>query len=88
MNHVQKDARIKLQLKFNDSPDVKNFWMLLNYGHKPTISHVAEYIKDNYSSIGKIQNQKSTYVVELYLDNYWLPPLESSRLLRENDCIE
>ena len=26
--------------------------------------------------------------IKLYLDGYWLPPYESSRLIRENDCIK
>ena len=26
--------------------------------------------------------------IKLYLDDYWLPPHETSRLIRENDCIK
>ena len=34
------------------------------------------------------QQQLIDEQIKLYLDGYWLPPYESSRLIRENDCIK
>jgi len=76
------DIRIKLHIKASDEPEVKNLWMCLNYDQKPTVGHVMEHIKQNLLDSRDVSDCK------LYLDNYWLPPYESSRLVRENDCIK
>ena len=85
MKHVDNEVRVKLHIASNE---VKNLWICLCYDQRPTISHVIEYIKKHHGSIGKDQNQESDYEVKLYLDNFWLPPYESSRLIRENDCVK
>lgn len=76
------EIRIKLHIKASDEPEVKNLWMCLNYDQKPTVGHVMEHIKKN------LLDKREASECKLYLDNYWLPPYESSRLVRENDCIK
>ena len=82
-------VRIKLNLSQPDSSDVKNFWMSLNYDQKPTIAHIADHIKKQF-----LQQSDDALLainansIKLFLDDYWLPPSENSRLLRENDCIK
>lgn len=83
------EVRIKLHIKANNSPDVKNLWMCLNYDEKPLVSHVIENVKKNFLFDKKSSNLEDTISeVKLYLDNYWLPPHENSRLIRENDCLK
>ena len=46
---------------------------------------------DTSYSNGQQQQQQQQLLddqIKLYLDGYWLPPYESSRLIRENDCIK
>lgn len=78
------EVRIKLHIKVNNEPEVKNLWMCLNYDNKPAVSHVIDHVKNNLCTQRKDQEIAEC---KLYLDNYWLPPYENSRLLRENDCI-
>lgn len=78
-------VRIKLHMKLSNEPDVKNLWMCLNYDQKPTIKHVTEHVKQNFCTVNK---NETISECKLYLDNYWLPPYEDSKLIRENDCIK
>jgi len=80
---LASEVRVKLHIKLNDEPEVKNMWMCLNYDQKPYISHVIDHVKKNL-----IEKKKEISDCKFYLDNYWLPPYENSRLIRENDCIK
>ena len=73
------DVRIKLHANSNNS--VQNIWMSVNYDKKPTIGHIINQLKTNL-------NYDADSLINLYLDEYLLPTWESSRLLRENDCIK
>lgn len=79
------EVRIKLHIKANNEAEVKNLWMCLNYDNKPSISHVIDHVKNNLCTQ---KNGQEIVECKLYLDNYWLPPYENSRLLRENDCVK
>lgn len=72
-------------MKLSNEPEVKNLWMCLNYDQKPTIKHVTDHIKQNFCTLNK--NEEITEC-KLYLDNFWLPLYEDSKLIRENDCIK
>jgi hypothetical protein len=78
------EIRVKLHIKASDECEVKNLWMCLNYDQKPTVGHVIEHIKKNLIEA----RENKVGECKLYLDNYWLPPYENSRLVRENDCIK
>jgi hypothetical protein len=86
-------VRVKLNITESNTADVKNLWMSLNYNQKPTIAHVIEHIRKHFLKLDdgcdmKKDDFKVEDVVKLYLEDYWLPPYENSRLLRENDCIK
>lgn len=81
----QNEVRIKLHVLNSNDSSVKNIWMSLNYNQRPTIAHIIEHLKTNYRE----QTTGSDLdLIKLYLDDYWLPPYENSRLIRENDCIK
>lgn len=82
MTSLVKEIRLKLHIKFSNDPEVKNLWMCLSYDHKPTIGHVIDHVKKNM-----LDKTQAISDCKLYLDDYWLPPYEDSRLIRENDCI-
>ena len=91
------EVRIKLHIISDKDSIVKNQWMSLNYNQKPTISHIVEHIKRNlYSTDPTFMSLRNNlndddempFSVKLYLDDYWLPSCENSRLIRENDCIK
>lgn len=73
-------ADVRIKLHANTHFGVANIWMSLNYDKRPTIGHVISQLKTNLS----FDEERS---INLYLDEYLLPSWESSRLLRENDCI-
>jgi hypothetical protein len=92
-NSLTNEIRVKLHITGTSECNVKNLWICLNYDQKPTIAHVIEHIKKNYcvDSIKKLDkgNDYDELVdVKLFMDDYWLPPYENSRLIRENDCIK
>jgi hypothetical protein len=79
------EVRVKLHIKkvddddeHNESEQESNMWMSINYDHHPTISDVISKIRKNLNSPTDMY---------LYLDNYWLPTWENSRILRDNDSI-
>lgn len=78
-------VRVKLSLYKVDSGEVSNVWMSLDYSQRPTVWHVVEYIRAMYLNDYSSKTQEP--VVNLYMDEYWIPPYEKSRLLRENDTI-
>jgi hypothetical protein len=94
--HQQQQQQQNL---LKDQYDVKQLWMCLNYTQKPTIAHIIDHVRrylcqneyelplynNNNNSDKKMMND---FDVKLFLDDYWLPPSENSRLLRENDCIK
>lgn len=80
MNQV----RIKLHITQSNDKSVRNLWMCLNFDQKPTVEHMIEHIKENYCQ----SKEDSNLQIKLFLDDYWLPPYENSRLIRENDCIK
>lgn len=89
------EIRVKLNITKSNSADVKNLWMSLNYQQKPTVAHIIDHVKKNYLSLSgdidllKLLEKKQTQdLIKLYLDEFWLPPYENSKLLRENDCIK
>ena len=87
------EVRVKLHIKSNSDSQVRNLWMCLNYDHKPQVSHIVEHIKRNFCHLDKTTKKEhaecsSHADVKLYLDDFWLPPSENSRLIRENDCIK
>ena len=89
------EVRCKLHIKSNTDSQVRNLWMCLNYDQKPQVSHIVEHIKRNFCQlVNTTQCQKQHAEdtqkadVKLYLDDFWLPPNENSRLIRENDCIK
>jgi len=98
MRDGQTQVRIKLHITNTDN--VQNLWMCLNYDQKPTIGHIIEHVKQNYVQKLNAQNETSKkahdsqvndnreHQVKLFLDDFWLPPHENSRLIRENDCIK
>ena len=101
MKEDHNEIRVKLHITTANSSNVKNLWMGLNYDQRPTISHIIEHIKRNYcsssldetsnSSVYSFTNEQNMIDmanVKLYLDEYWLPPCENSRLIREGDCIK
>lgn len=79
------DVRIKLHANINSN--VQNIWMSLNYDKKPTIGHIMGQLKKNFNLNEDYDNESGSSSINLFLDEYWLPPWENSRLLRENDCI-
>jgi len=83
MSSQVTEVRVKLHIKLSNEPEVKNMWMCLDYEQKPCISHVIDHVKKNL-----IDKKHDISECKLYLDNYWLPPYENSRLIRENDCIK
>lgn len=83
MNNIATEIRTKLHIKESNNSEVKNLWMCLDYDQKPTVSYVIDHIKKNL-----LNRDADISECKLYLDNYWLPPYESSRLIRENDCIK
>lgn len=97
------EVRIKLHIKSNTDSQVRNLWMCLNYDHKPQVSHIVEHIRRNFCQLENgdewtydHQKQKQHHHAEccqksdvkLYLDDFWLPPNENSRVIRENDFIK
>jgi len=85
------EVRVKLHIKSNTDTQVKNLWMCLNYDQKPSVSHIVEHIRKNLCTSFSSADLKSRGVepeVKLYLDEFWLPNYESSRLIRENDCVK
>ena len=84
------EVRIKLHIKSANEPEVKNVWMCLNYDQKPSIMHIIEHVKKHFCHSDKKSAELDELMpeIKLYMDNYWLPPSEDSRLLRENDCIK
>jgi len=86
------EIRCKLHITTSHDTQVKNSWMCLNYNQKPTISHIIDHIKRNYflNELGNEEKEKASLAssIKLYLEDYWLPPYENSRLIRENDCIK
>ena len=88
------EVRVKLHIKSNSDSKVRNLWMCLNYDHKPQVSHIVEHIRHNFCQLDSTaQAHKHAECtkdadVKLYLDDFWLPPYENSRLIRENDCIK
>lgn len=103
MKEDRNQIRVKLHITSANSSNVRNLWMCLNYDQKPTIGHIIEHIKRNYCSANQLNecSNSSLYSysnneignfdllgVKLYLDDYWLPPCENSRLIRESDCIK
>ena len=86
------EVRCKLHITTSHDTEVKNSWMCLNYNQKPTISHIIDHIKRNYflNELGNEEKEKASLAssIKLYLEDYWLPPYENSRLIRENDCIK
>jgi len=82
------EVRCKLHITTPYDSQVKNSWMCLNYNQKPTISHIVEHIKRNFLSNTCEESQIKAASIQLFLDDYWLPPYENSRLIRENDCIK
>lgn len=83
MNNLVSEIRTKLHIKTSNEPEVKNLWMCLDYDQKPTIAHVIDHVQKNL-----LEKKTDISECKLYLDNYWLPPYENSRLIRENDCIK
>jgi hypothetical protein len=84
-------VRVKLNITQQADPSqVKNLWMSLNYDQKPTIAHIVEHIRNHFLQDDLSAHKKGdeTELVKLFLDDYWLPPYENSRLLKENDCIK
>ena len=84
------EVRCKLHITTPYDSQVKNSWMCLNYNQKPTISHIIDHVKKHFLnelSSDKQLDELSTSI-KLYLEDYWLPPYENSRLIRENDCIK
>lgn len=77
------EVRIKLHITKSGDTTVRNLWMCLNYNQKPTVEHIIEHINQNYC-----QSTDEKLEIKLYLDDYWLPPYENSRLIRENDCVK
>lgn len=103
MREETGEVRIKLHITAQNDPTVRNLWMCLNYNQKPTIEHIVDHIRKNYSDYFSEQKEngpqhklgfetedsaKLASQIKLYLDDYWLPPYENSRLIRENDCIK
>lgn len=85
------EVRVKLHIKSNTDSQVRNLWMCLNYDQKPSVSHIVEHIRKNFCLHEDKRAQykpESGPEVKLYLDDFWLPPYEHSRLIRENDCIK
>ena len=85
------EVRCKLHITTSHDSQVKNSWMCLNYNQKPTISHIIDHIKKNYfMNETSCMEEKAALAstIKLYLEDYWLPPYENSRLIRENDCIK
>lgn len=89
------EVRVKLHIKSSQDTQVKNLWMCLNYDQKPSVSHIVEHIRKNFCLNEKKTNSRfggefasSEPEVKLYLDDFWLPPYENSRLIRENDCVK
>jgi len=80
------EVRVKLHIKSNIDTQVRNFWMCLNYDQKPCVSHIVEHIKKNLCPTST--NTAAAADIKLYLDDFWLPNYESSRLIRENDCVK
>ncbi len=97
MKAETNEVRIKLHIISEKDSIVKNQWMSLNYDQKPTISHIVDHIKVNLASTDPTfislkkklsEKDEESFSIKLYLDDYWLPSCENSRLIRENDCIK
>lgn len=94
MKEEKNEIRCKLHITSPHSSNVRNLWMCLNYDQKPTIRSIIDHIKRNYASSNEYSNSFFTSAeydaesVKIYLDEYWLPPCESSRLIRENDTLK
>ncbi len=80
------DVRVKLHInKANDDEEYyddnqeNNLWMSINYDLHPTINDIVNKIRKH------INGASDMY---LYLDNYWLPAWENSRILRDNDSVK
>jgi hypothetical protein len=80
------EVRVKLHVskvddddeEYYGSQEANNLWMSINYDHYPTINDIINRIKKNINSPTEMH---------LYMDNYWLPAWENSRILRDNDSI-
>ncbi len=83
---VANEVRCKLHITTSTNSPVKNSWMCLNYSQKPTIAHIIEHVKNHFFS--ELTDDDLSSSIKLYLEDYWLPPYENSRLVRENDCIK
>ena len=97
MREETGEVRVKLHITTQNDPTVRNLWMCLNYSQKPTIEHIIDHIRKNYTDLNEHQHKlgfeseehaKLASQIKLYLEDYWLPPYENSRLIRENDCIK
>lgn len=104
MKEETNEIRVKLHISSTNDPNVRNLWMCLNYNQKPTIAHLIDHIKKNYclNELSKEYSNKKVKSldsydngleeleekVKLFLEDYWLPPCENSRLIREGDCIK
>lgn len=87
---LANEVRVKLHIKSSQDTQIRNLWMCLNYDQKPSVSHIAEHIRKNFCSASerKSLDESAEPQVKLFLDDFWLPPYENSRLIRENDCVK
>jgi hypothetical protein len=83
---MKMEVRVKLHISkvdadadYYDSKVENNMWMSINYDHQPTINDIANKIRKNLNSATELN---------LYLDNFWLPAWENSRILRDNDSVK
>ena len=60
--------------------EAESYWISVDYVQKPTIADQVHFIRTHFM-------EDSWPSVCLYQDGCWLPPSESSRLLREGDLI-
>ncbi len=79
-------------LNYDQNPTIKHvidhikYYYCLNEATSES-SFYGNYEHNNAKAMDN-ETDNETFDLKLYLEEYWLPPCENSKLIRENDCIK
>lgn len=70
--------RVKLDMRRSNPVSSELVWMAVVPSEVTTVKQLAKLLKQRFLLVGRHK---------LYLDGAWLPPVESIRVLRDNDLL-
>ncbi|CAN8002538.1 unnamed protein product, partial [Ixodes hexagonus] len=70
--------RVKLDMRKSDPDKFELIWMVVDPSEISTVKQLVKLLKHRFLLVGKHK---------LYLEGAWLPPIESIRVLRDNDTV-